>query len=369
MPATDVLVVGGGIIGAAAARSLALTGLSVGIIDSGTEAGIATQASAGMLAPLAETVIDDPLLGVYIRARDIYCELAPQLKDETGVDVALWTDGIVKIAFTQEDEDEARQSVAWQRQQGINSEWLTPEDLRERCPGLTDQIRGALLSPEDGALDPLALLEGLLVSAANHGASIARRERATRVLIEDGRVTGVRTDRGQHAAGAVVLAAGAWSGRVEGLPRPLSVRPIRGQMVAFDWPSDEPPAIIYTGTGYILWRGVELVAGSTMEHVGYDASVTDAGIERVQADATRLYPALAGAHVRRRWAGLRPGTPDGQPIIGQDPDVEGLWYATGHGRNGILLAAITGEILAGLFTDEPLEYDLAPLAPGRFWSE
>lgn len=363
-----MLIVGGGIIGAACAHALATRGVTVAIRDSGSEGGIATQASAGMLAPLAETGADDPLLGISVRARDLYREAVPPLEEETGVSIGLWSDGILKVAFTAEEEDAILHAIAWQRQQGLNSEWLPAGDLRERHPGLTDEVRGAMLAPEDGALEPLALLEAFLLSATRHGARLTRGERVEALEIRDERVTGVRTNRGRLEAGSVLVAAGCWSGRLGGLPRPLSVEPIRGQMTAFDWPAEEPGAIVYSRGGYVLRRGEELLAGSTMEHVGFEADVTETGQAKIIEHATRLYPALADAPIRRRWAGLRPGTPDGHPIVGPDPGVSGLWYATGHGRNGILLAAVTGEIIAHQFLGEEVEYDLAPVAPGRFWS-
>jgi glycine oxidase len=372
MTQPDVLVIGGGIIGAAVARALAIDGVAVEIVDSGREAGIATQASAGMLAPLAESGADDPLLGIAVRGRDLYRELAPVLAEETGVHVGLWLDGVLKVAFTDAEEAEARSTMARHRQQGLGAEWLTPGELRLRCPGLNPDVRGAMLAPEDGALEPLAALEALLVSATQNGARITRGERIAGLTITDGRVTGVRTDTASRSAGAVVIAAGAWSGRLEGLPRPLSVEPVRGQMLAYDWPTGEPPAIVYCGRGYALRRGSEAVVGSTMEHVGFDASVTPEGREHVARVAARLYPALAEAPVRRSWAGFRPGTPDGRPMVGADPDITNLWYATGHGRNGILLAAVTGELIAHLLRGEPsdgLEYDLAPLRPDRFWKD
>lgn len=364
----DVLVVGGGIIGAACAHALATRGITVAIRDSGSESGIATQGSAGMLAPLAETGADDPLLGISVRGRDLYREVVPPLEEETGVAIGLWSDGILKVAFTEQEEDAIRHAIAWQRQQGLNSEWLPAGDLRERYPGLNPDIRGAMLAPEDGALEPLALLEGFLLSATRHGARLTRGERVERIERDEGRVTGVGTADGPIEAGAVLIAAGCWAGQIEGLPRPLSVEPVRGQMTAFDWPADEPGAIVYGPGGYVLRRGNELLAGSTMEHVGFDADVTETGQARIIEHATRLYPALEDATIRRRWAGLRPGTPDGRPIVGPDPEVSGLWYAAGHGRNGILLAAVTGEIIAHQFLGEDVEYDLSPVAPGRFWS-
>ncbi len=367
MAARDVLVIGGGIVGAACARALAARGLAVTILDSSREAGIATQASAGMLAPLAECGPDDPMMALSVRARDYYRELAPILKDESGIDVGLWTDGILTAALTEDEEGNLHNRIAWQRQQGLNADWLPADDLQRRCPGINPGVRGALLAPEDGALEPLALLEALLVSATRHGAHIARGERVEEIRLADGRVSGVGTDRGFRTAGTVVLAAGCWSGRIDGLPRPLSVEPIRGQMTAFDWLPDEPGAIVYGGRAYVLRRGSEMLAGSTMEHAGFDAGVTEEGQNRILTAAARLYPGVANQRARRAWAGLRPSTPDGRPIMGQDPEFEGLWYATGHGRNGILLAGLTGELVGQMLTGEPSEDDLTPMSPGRFW--
>lgn len=368
----DVLVVGGGIVGAAVARALAADGYAVEIVDSGKEPGIATQASAGMLAPLAESDPEEPLLGLAVRGRDLYRELAPALEEETGVRLGLWLDGILKVAFSDEEEGAAKGTVAWQRQQGLGTEWLTAAELRDRCPGISLEARGAALAPEDGALEPLATLEALLVSAARRGARIVRGERVVGLEVANRRVSGVRTEAGRRPAGAVVLAAGAWSGRLDQLPRPLSVEPVRGQMLAYDWPADEPAAIVYSGRGYVLRRGSEAIVGSTMEHVGFDAAMTPEGRDRVAQVGARVYPALEGATPRRGWAGLRPSTPDGRPIIGADPVVSNLWYATGHGRNGILLAAVTGELIAFLFgggAGNGLEYDLAPIRPDRFWKD
>jgi glycine oxidase len=370
MTPPDVLVIGGGIVGAAVARALAGDGVTVEILDSGREAGIATQASAGMLAPLVESAPEGPLLGIGMRSRDLYRELAPVLAEETGVDIGLVMDGVLHVAFTEQEESRERSVAAWQRQQGLNTEWLTPGELKARWPGISSDARGALLAREDGALEPLATLEALLVSATRRGVRITRGEPALAVEIDGGRVTGVRTAAGTRPAGAVVVAAGAWSGRLQGLPRPLSVEPIRGQILTYDWPAAEPPAIVFGCRGYVLKRGAEAIVGSTMEYAGFDASPTPAGRERVAHIAARVYPALADAPVRRAWAGLRPGTPDGCPFVGQDPEVPNLWYATGHGRNGILLAAVTGEIIAQLLRGDPkdqLEYDLSPMRPGRFW--
>ncbi len=339
------------------------------MVDAGTKPGAATPASAGMLAPLADTHPQDPLLSLRIRGRDLYVQLVPALQSETGIDVGLWTEGIVHVAFTAADIDRLKGDIAWQRQQGFPVDWLEADELKDRCPGISPAALGAALSPEDGALEPPALLDALSRSAAQRGVTFLRGERVEEVIAAGDGAMAVRTATRRLEAGAVVIAAGCWSGRLGGLPRPLSVEPVRGQMAALDWPRGEPRAIAFSDQGYVLTRGGEAIIGSTLEHVGFDASVTQEAIAQIVANAGRVYPALEHAPERRRWAGLRPGTPDGRPIVGRDPQVEGLWYATGHGRNGILLAAITGEIIADLMHGQPVEFDLTPLSPARFWSE
>ena len=369
MAQPDVLIVGGGVIGAACARSLALAGRSVLLVDAGGKAGAATPASAGMLAPLAETQDQDPLLSLRIRARDLYRDLVPALEDETGIDVGFWTDGIVQIAFDDAEADRLKGAIAWQRQQGFPVDWLEAAELRERCPGVSSEVLGGHLSPEDGALEPPTLMDALIRSAAAHGATLQLGHRVEQVLIEGERAVGVRLASGTIDAGTVLIAAGCWSGRVGGLPRPLSVEPVRGQMASLDWPAGEPRAIVFSEHGYVLTRGGEAITGSTMEHAGFDPSVTEEAIAKILSTARRIYPALEQATERRRWAGLRPATPDGAPIVGRDPKIQDLWYATGHGRNGILLAAITAQIIGALMTEQPVEHDITPLSPGRFWKE
>ena len=367
MASPDVVVVGGGVIGAACARWLAQRGLGVRILDSAAEDGVASAAAPGLLAPLAGTTADDPLLSLKVRGRDLYHDVAPSLKEETGIDIRLWTEGIVHVALTRDDISRLTDQIAWQRQMGFKSDWLSLDDLRQRHPGVSPRALGAKLMPEGGVLDPRLLVEALLASAAAHGAVTARGERVTEVLTEAGSVVGVRTATETVPTGAVVIAAGAWSGQIGGLPRPLSVEPIRGQMIAVGWPDQEPPAVIYGGSGYVIQRGNEAVAGTTVEHVGFDASVTEDGVAKVLAMVGSIFPSLDGAAVTRTWAGLRPGTPDGQPIIGRDAEVEGLWYATGHGRHGFLLAAITGQIIAALFAGDSVEQDITSIDPARYW--
>lgn len=367
MTQPDVIIVGGGIVGAACARAIALTELTVTLLDYGEEPGNATPAAAGMLAPLAETGQDDPLLSLSVLARDLYQELVPELIDRTGIVIPLWNHGILQVAFDDDDAAHLKGQIAWQRQQGFKSDWVTAEELREDYPGLSTEIVGGMLAPEDGALEPNFLYQALLKDAETMGADVQRGVRVEGVTADAGRVTGVRSADRDYASERVIISAGAWSGQIQGLPRPLTVVPIRGQMAALPWPDDEPPAIVYSGRGYVTFRQGEALAGSTMEHVGFNPATTPEGIEGILDRALRIYPALDRHQIKRTWSGLRPVTPDGNPIVGPDSSLEGLWYATGHGRNGILLAGLTAQLIAQQLVGEEIEHDLRPLDPARFW--
>ncbi len=361
----EVIVVGGGAIGAACARAAALRGLQVALCEPGPDRAAASPASAGMLAAQIEPV-DDSIRGLGVRGRDLYEGLAPALLETTGLDIGFWRAGIASIAFDDATANRLRDGVAQQRQAGLRCDWLAAEEVRERFPGAAPGARGALYAPEDGAVDPAALTRALLADARRLGVTLVP-QRVVRVATADsrGRVTGVTLAEGTIHAEHVVIAAGAWSPGIGGLPRALPVEPVRGQMAAVPWPSGTPPAILYADHGYVLARGGEALMGSTMEHAGFDGRVTDAGIAQIVDGAVRLLPALAATRPTRVWAGLRPVTPDGRPIVGADPEMRGLWFATGHGRNGILLAALTGEIIGDLLARGECDVDFTPFAAAR----
>src|SRR5881409_3875765 len=364
MRAVDVAVIGGGVIGAACARAAALRGLAVGIFEPGPDPAAASPASAGMLAAQIEP-LDNGLVALAVRSRDQYQRLAAELGDTTGIDIGFWAGGIAAIALDDKEADQLKDAVARQRQAGLRCDWLAAADVHERWPGAAPDCHGALFAPEDGAVDPQALTRACLADARRLGATF-RAEPVAAVQVANSRATGVVTARDVTSADHVVVAAGVWSPQIGGLPRPLPVEPMRGQMAATAWPDSCPPAILYHDQGYVLARGADAVLGSTMERAGYDARVTNEGLAQIFRGAVRLLPALMTQPVQRMWAGLRPVTPDGRPILGRDPEVERLWYATGHGRNGILLAALTGEITADLLTSGVPDVDIAPLRVDRF---
>ena len=358
----EVLVAGGGIIGAACARAAAARGLRVLMCEPGPDPAAASAASAGILAPQIESS-DETLRALGLRARELYESLAPELVEATGVDIGLWRDGAASFAFTEAEAERLRDDVAHQRQAGLRCDWLEADEAAERFPG-TARCLGALFAPENGAVDAPALARALRADAQRRGAHTlnARVNRLNTIL---GRATGVETTAGKIKAEHVIIAAGAWSPQIEHLPRRLPVEPVRGQMAAVPWPASMPRTVLYYNHSYVLARGGEAIFGSTMEHVGFDGSVTPSGVSEIVIAAKFLLPGLPDTP-SRTWAGLRPLTPDGHPIVGPDPDVRGLWYATGHGRNGVLLAALTGEIIADLITTGSTDVDIASLDVTRF---
>lgn len=365
MPAGhDVIVVGGGAIGAACARELAVDGRRVLVIEPGGSMGQAWRAAGGMLAPQIEADATDPLLELGLAAREFYPPLAADLHQKTGIDLGLWREGIARVATDPAEAASLQTKVAWQQRRGYACEWLELAELRHRWPWLGPAV-GALWAPHEGALDPDRLVRALLTDAQRRGTSLVR-DRVVGIDQGGGRVVGVSGEGAHYLAPDVVLAAGAWSGLISGLPRHLPVEPVRGQMAALPWPAGVPRAIVYNKDCYILARGDEAILGSTMEHVGFQSEVTAGGLARIFAATIALCPGLIRAKLRRSWAGLRPVTPDGLPIIGPDPELPGLWYATGHGRNGILLAGLTGVLLRQLLGGEPPSQDLTAFTPARF---
>ena len=363
---TDVVVVGGGAIGAACARELARSGRRVRILDPESDRGQAWRAAAGMLAPQIEAREGDALFELGLAGRELYADLVPALEDSTGIKIGLWRDGIANVALREADVGGLRAKVAWQRQQGHLCDWLDAAEVKERWPWIGPNF-GALWAAREGALDPQALIEALRADAVRHGAELIRDE-AVALETRGDRVVALEGKGRRYSAEQVVIAAGAWSGNLAGLPVPLAVAPIRGQMLALPWPKAVSRAILYSRDCYVLPRGDEAIAGSTMEYAGFDATTTSAGLTRILGAAAGLCPPLAALDLRRTWAGLRPITPDGLPLLGAEPRLKGLWYATGHGRNGILLAAITGVLLRRMMEGQQPTEDLSALKPERFWS-
>ena len=362
---SELIVVGGGAIGAACARELARAGRQVLVLDPGPEPGAAWQAAAGMLAPQIEAGKDDPLFELGIAGRQRYTTLAGELSENTGIDIRFWQEGIARVAMDERDVAALQARVEWQRQRGHRAEWVERRDVEARWPWI-GRGWGALWAPDEAALDPGALVQALLEDARQAGARVVT-DRVTRIACQGHRITGVESLTGKYSADQVVIAAGAWSPVIAGLPRPLPIVPVRGQMAAFRWPGGIQRGTVYGSHVYVVARGDEAIVGSTMENAGFDPSVTQEGLRGLIQGVSSLCPALAESDVRRTWAGLRPMTPDSLPILGKEPRAEGLWYASGHGRNGILLAAISGLLMVQMINGETPPWS-GFMRPDRFFN-
>lgn len=368
--AVDVVVVGGGVIGLAIAREAARAGMSVRLFDRGEPGGEASGASAGILAAQLEAHHPGPLLAPALASRALYPDLAAALLDESGVDVDLRRDGALVVARGAAMADELARTFEFQRGLGLPVERLDAAGLRSAEPALTEAAVFGLRLPDEASLDPVRLVDALRLAAERAGAEIAARTEVEALLVSGGRVSGVRAAGGAaHPAGAVVIAAGAWSGALAGpgiVPPPSE--PVRGQIVVFEAPG-LIRHVLSGGTGYLVPRtDGRVLAGSTMERAGFDRRVTAEGLAHLAAAALALVPGLAPASFHRAWAGLRPAAPDGLPVVGAGA-VAGLLYACGHLRNGIVLAPLTARAIAGMLRGEAAVVDgidLGPFSPLRF---
>lgn len=247
-------------------------------------------------------------------------------------------------------------------------EWLDPKEARAAEPALNPYLRAALRFPEDHQVDNRLLAEALRQAALAAGVRIRPGETATAVLQEAGRVSGVVLASGERiAARTVVIAAGAASGKIAGLPAPLPVRPVHGQLLALRPATPLIRHVLDSPRIYLVPRSDgRVIVGATVEEVGFRSGVTAGGVHALLAAALELVPSLADAPLVESWSGHRPGTPDGKPVLGGDPELPGLIYATGHYRNGILLTPITALALADMILGRAPRHDLTPFGIERF---
>jgi glycine oxidase len=373
----DVVVVGGGIIGLSLAWQLAGEGASVVVLERGQIGGQATGAAAGMLAPLAEAREPSPFVALALASLHLYPGIAAALYEEVGLDVELRGPGMLRVALTDGEAEALRQEWAWQREAGLRMEWLTGEEARRLEPALAPEVRAAIFSPEERHVEPRRLVRAWGLAAAARGVRVREGTIATGFETWRSRVTAVLTGETRTPCDALVVAGGAWSGEVAGwLGARLPVFPVRGQILAL---ACLPPPVrhtIYTHTGYLVPKADgRVVVGATEDQAGFDARPTASGMGRLLTMAPALVPALAEAPFESAWAGLRPATADRLPLLGPLPGWENVLLATGHYRNGILLAPITAERLAEFIVNgcgagrTPVDSLLRPFLPDRFSAE
>ena len=366
-----VAIIGGGVIGLAVARALALRGVrDVLLLERESLGAEASSAAAGMLAPQAEANRAHEFFQLTCRSRDLYPAFAAALMDETGIDIELETTGTLYLAFTAHDEEELKKRYAWQKEAGLPIENLSAVEVRQLEPSINEDVRAALKFPFDSQVENRRLINALVAANERLGVHLDTGTAVVSLKTERGRIIGLETSRGFVATDAVVIAAGAWSSLLgaadKALPN-LRIKPVRGQMLCFEPRPQIARHVIYSPRGYVVpRRDGRLLAGSTTEHAGFEKQVTAAGVQSILAAALEISPRIATLPMTDSWAGLRPRAADTLPVLGPCAEIAGVYYATGHYRNGILLAPVTGELIAAAIIDKTFPESLAIFSPDRF---
>ena len=362
-----VLVVGGGVIGCATAYELAKAGCAVTLFERAVPGAEASGAAAGILAPLGESS-GSPFERLAIASWRLYPQVAEELRGRTGIDVEYVSRGTIYPLLTTEAVRAAGARVARLQSSVFGIEAWDAADLREHEPALARTVRGAMFVRGDHWVNNQRLVVAYAQAAVAAGVALHSGVAVTRVAIEAGRVRGVVADGDLLDTDAVLLATGAWTAQLAGtFGARLPVEPRRGQMLAL---THVPPVVthaIHAEDVYLVPRpSGELLVGATVERVGFKREVTAQGIGGLLAAALALVPGLGGLSISRTWFGFRPWAPDGMPILGPWPGVEGLYVATAHYRNGILLAPITARLMSECMTGHRPSPELKAFLPDRF---
>ncbi len=358
-------------IGLSCAWRAARRGARVIVLERAEPPAGATRVAAGMLAPVGELAFGEPeLLEMTLASSQLYPAFVAELEAATGETTGYASQGALHVALDRDEAAELRRVHDLQRSLGLAAEWLPPRRCRELEPGLTPSFNGGVHAPGEAAVDPRALSRALLAGLAAAGAEVRTGTEVVAGLFEGEHLLGVRTGDGEELhAPITVLATGAWAGHAEWLPEPARppVRPVKGQILELRARDGIPPCerIVASERVYLVPRpDGRLIVGATSEERGFDTAVTAGGVHELLREAYRLLPDVAEMELVASMAGLRPGTPDNLPLIGPGA-VEGLVVATGHYRNGILLAPLTADAIAALLAGGQLPEAVAPAHPLR----
>ncbi|TQF05784.1 glycine oxidase ThiO [Kitasatospora acidiphila] len=372
---SDVLVIGGGIIGLGLAWRTAQRGLSVTVVDPAPGGG-AARVAAGMLAPVTELQYgEEPLLHLGIASNTRYADFCQELTAATGLDTGYRATGTLAVALDADDKAELSELHAFHQRLGLDSRWLTGREARKLEPMLAPGVRGGLHVADDHQVDGRRLSTALLRACELAGVTLHRAE-AVELLVEGDRAHGVRLSTGERVTGGqLVLAAGPRSHQLPGLPDGVlpAIRPVKGQILRLRIPPAYGPflsrnvrAVVRGGHLYLVPRADgELVIGATVEEQGYDTTVTAGGVYELLRDAHELVPGITELPLVESSAGLRPGSPDNAPLLGPTA-LPGLVAATGHYRNGVLLAPVTADLIAEYLATGTVPALAAPFSPSRF---
>jgi glycine oxidase len=369
-----VIIIGAGAIGLSIGWRLAQRGVKVTIFDRGAAGSGATYAAAGMLAANAEAEPgEEKLIALNRASQKLWPSFADELEKVSGLSIDLRKEGTLLVALTSDDQVRLKHHLDFQHSLGLPLEWISAAEARRYEPHITPKMVGAIFSRDDHQVENRKLTTALFAAAVKAGAILHEHTPVERFILNQGRVEGVVAGGNVYRADVVILAAGAWSRGIEGLPaeaRP-PVRPVKGQMIALKMDPRKPILThqLWAPGVYLVPRlDGRLLVGATVEEKGFDASLT-AGAQLSLLDAAwRALPAIEELAIEETWAGFRPGSRDDAPVLGYSP-VEGLVYATGHYRNGILLTPITAEAITSLILDGKMEPVVQPFGLERFGSK
>jgi glycine oxidase len=366
----DAVIVGGGIIGGSIAFNLAQRNLRVAVLDRQELMHEASWAAAGMLSPAPDCPAAIPLVPLGRASLALYPRFVAAVEDASGLRTRYRAGGAVEVICHGDAGRELSTLVALHRGLGLACEPLRLEEARNMEPALGRDVQAAALLPDECSIEPRAMASAVLAAAASASVTLCPGVEVISLARDGNKCVGVKVSSGEHFhAGHVVLAAGCWSSQIpEAAPYAPTV-PVRGQMVALRNSGMPIRHVLRSERGYLVPRGVEspqtVVVGSTVENAGFEKRLTSGGIEKILSAANELAPELAKAEIVETWSGLRPGTPDQLPILGP-VDFDGLVFATGHYRNGILLTPVTAKLISDWITERRTSIDWEMFSPLRF---
>jgi glycine oxidase len=366
---TDCLLVGGGIIGLSLACELSRRGVTVTVVEQGEWGGQASSAAAGMLAPLKEFQTAGPLLDLGMESLRLYPQWVAELQEITEGDVQLRLDGLLTVAMNDGEAEVLQGKYRWQKAAGYDVRWLTGREVQEVEPLVTPRAIAAIHSPGEGHINNRMLLSALVTACQKQGVKLVNGCVVTNLHRQAGRVIGVETTGGTLFADQTIITSGAWAGiMLNWLGISIPVCPVRGQIAAVASAGIPLRTTVFGTTGYITPKcDGRIVIGATEDEAGFQKDVTLGGLASVFNGVLPYVPVLQQAPFLEAWAGLRPATADGKPLMGPVDGWEGLSIAGGHFRNGILLSPVTAKRMADYIVEGRVE-PLQPFSPGRFFA-
>jgi len=354
---SDILIVGGGIIGMLTARELALTGMKVTIIEQGKAGHESSWAGGGIVSPLYPWRYSEPVTALATWGQAFYPELIGEMYAETGLDAELIQNGLLML------DDEQDEAVAWSNKHQKNLQLIDSKAVYDLEPELSHSLmaeKKAIWMPEVRQVRNPRLVKATKKYLLNQGVKFVEQSEVTGMINQSGKVTGVTSSFGDILADKVLIAGGAWSANLL-KDNTVSVEPVKGQMILFKTAPDKIKRITLSKDRYVIPRkDGRVLVGSTLEHTGFDKTTTSAAREELMDEAFRIIPCLKNAEVEHHWAGLRPGSTDGIPYICTVPETEGLYLNAGHYRNGVVLGPASARLMADLILQRVPILDIAP---------